>query len=190
MPRPSTGPSLCPSCWLVIFPPSRHCALEAGSEFSVRSFLSLQPSAVRVSVCAHQGPPYSMRTCGYLPLTTWTVWFFCLPPNKATRFKHKMCMCAHTHTYTKTAGEKTGPNNLSLLRTGAWQGLMVVSDPCQSLSGRGDLGRASAQCSRSWEWFFKINRKSFLRKTFYFFIIIEMMLRFSTMERFDAMYSV
>lgn len=95
--------------------------------------------------------------------TTWSLW---LPPNKATRFKHE----AHTPPApTKAARKKPGPNDPSVLRMGTWQGLVMLSEPCQGWRGRGDLGTGLGSAFKILRIFFLIIRKPFHRKTFFYY---------------------
>lgn len=62
-----------------------------------------------------------------------------MPPNKAKKFNMK-------HTHTKGSRKNAGPDDLSLFRMRAWEGLGVVSMPLQGWRGRGDprMGLGSA----------------------------------------------
>lgn len=82
-----------------------------------RSFIPLLRSAAPVLVCVHQGSPYSVLTHLIPSLITWSVWFFLLPPNWATVFKHE----AHTHTHIphKDSKEKNWPKQPVLIENGS-----------------------------------------------------------------------
>lgn len=101
------------------------------------SFLS-SPWQCSVLVCVHQWPPHPVLRRVGPSLTTWVVWFFLLPANKATRFKHE------AHTPKKSAGKKKKKN------WPKWHILVQNKKPSKALSwyrtlgqgwrGQGDLG--------------------------------------------------
>lgn len=149
MPKPSLVPHFFFSFgwWLSLL---AEVVLWMGAASAVfRSFLPLQPSAAPVLVCVHQGSPYSVLTHLIPSLITWSVWFFLLPPNLAMIFKHE------THTYTqKDSKEKTWPKQLVLIENRSLgKAQWWCQNPAGAGVGEGILGLASAQHSRSWEYF-------------------------------------